>query len=270
MSDLHTGLRDFIYLDFDRVRSLAAQLDVAEPPGCDGGSCAPRERLLLEVEPAVLSRPGALQIDAQFDFSGWSMEAFRDGQFVRATGMVRLLDFAWMAMALDGLPGVLRRMSKLEIETLKNSEQGQRMSKSQLNQRSQETLAAIEKVEAFKVHELGESIGRLFADLVRVKVRPSSAHAQCILVGSAYARHFYDTPAALSQKHGVQIDAGWTVLGQLNIPRLAGAVQPMTTGNQMEDAFEQIALLMNNAFRLANSPAFPAISLTPLAIYRTI
>ena len=44
----------------------------------------------------------------------------------------------------------------------------------------------------------------------------------------------------------------------------------MPVGNKMEDAFEQIALLMNNAFRLANAPAFPAISLTPIAIYRTI
>jgi hypothetical protein len=29
-----------------------------------------------------------------------------------------------------------------------------------------------------------------------------------------------------------------------------------------------MALLMNNAFRLANAPAFPALSLTPIAIYR--
>ena len=34
-------------------------------------------------------------------------------------------------------------------------------------------------------------------------------------------------------------------------------------------ASEQMALLMNNAFRLANAPAFPALSLTPIAIYRT-
>jgi len=27
---------------------------------------------------------------------------------------------------------------------------------------------------------------------------------------------------------------------------------------------------MNGAFRLANAPAFPAISLTPIAIYRTL
>jgi hypothetical protein len=36
----------------------------------------------------------------------------------------------------------------------------------------------------------------------------------------------------------------------------------------MEDSFEQMAILMNNAFRVAAAPAFPALSLTPIAIYR--
>ena len=39
-------------------------------------------------------------------------------------------------------------------------------------------------------------------------------------------------------------------------------------GVDFDLAFEQMALLMNNAFRLANAPAFPALSLTPVAIYR--
>jgi hypothetical protein len=36
----------------------------------------------------------------------------------------------------------------------------------------------------------------------------------------------------------------------------------------MEDAFEQIAMLMNNAFRVASAPQFPNVSFTPLAMYR--
>jgi hypothetical protein len=90
-----------------------------------------------------------------------------------------------------------------------------------------------------------------------------------VLVASAYAEYFYDSPAGLSQKYGVEVDAGWTVVGQLNVPNPdAPPPQPIRIGNQMEDAFEQMALLMNNAFHLANAPAFPALSLTPIAIYR--
>jgi hypothetical protein len=148
------------------------------------------------------------------------------------------------------------------------------MSKSALQQRSLENQNAIAKVEEFKMDELSDVVRQLYPGVVRVKVRPNVQYPRAVLVGSAYSDHFYDTPAALSQKFGVEVDAGWTVVGQLNVPPAAGAEapappQPIPIGNQMEDAFEQMAILMNNAFRLANAPAFPALSFTPIAIYRT-
>jgi hypothetical protein len=144
------------------------------------------------------------------------------------------------------------------------------MSKSAIQAKSQENQLAIAKVEEFKIEELGDVIRELYGEVSRIKIRPSKANPAAMLVGTAYARHFYDTPAALSQKYGIEIDSGWTVVGQLNMPNLAAQPQPMPTGNQMEDSFEQIAVLMNNAFRLANSPAFPAVSMTPIAIYRPV
>src|SRR5688500_14620258 len=261
-------LKDFIYLDADRVASLAAQREV-HTPGAPGRAAG--ERRFLAIVPELLRRGSALQIDKSFDFSSWKPETFRDGQVVRASGVVRLLDFAWLAAALGGLPAVLRKMSKLEMEALRNSDEGRRMSKTALQQRSQENQVAIAKVEEFKADELGDVVRRLYADVVRIKLRPSPAEQPAaVLVGSAYVRHFYDSPAALSQKHGVEIDAGWTVVGQLNVANTSGPSSPLPTGNKMEDSFEQIALLMNNAFKLANAPAFPAVSFTPIAIYRTI
>ena len=259
-------LRDFIYLDHDRVRSLAAQLDLPSPASAER---ADRERLLLQVESTLPGRAGVARIMPDFDFSRWTADAFADGQFVLAAGTVRLLDFSWLALALGGLPAVLRKMSKIEMAALRNSDEGRKMSKSALQQRSQENQAAIAKVEEFKMDELSDVVRQLYGDVVRVKVRPSRDHPRAVLIGSAYAAHFYDSPAAMSQKYGVEIDAGWTVLGQLNVPGQGSPPQPIPTGNQMEDAFEQMAMLMNNAFRLANAPAFPALSMTPIAIYRS-
>ena len=259
-------LRDFIYLDFDRVSSIASQLRMEQPESPDR---AARESLVSHLEPALVSRGNVAQIDSSYDFTEWTQDAFTDGQFVRASGVVRLIDFAWLSAALGGLPAVLKRMSKLEMEALRNSEEGRRLSKTELQRRSQENQVAITKVEEMKADELGEVVTKLYGDVVRVKVRPSTDQPNAVLVGSAYARHFYDSPAALSQKFGVEIDAGWIVLGQLNVPNPSAAPAPIPTGNRMEDAFEQIALLMNNAFRLSSAPAFPAISFTPVAIYRT-
>jgi len=270
-----TVVRDFIYLDYARVKSLAAQVGVPESRDTTSSSAEPdladRERTFVALESAVVGR-GAAKIDSSYDFTEWTPDAFSDAQFVIARGAVRVLDFSWLAMALTGLPAVLKKMSKIEMAALKNSDEGRRLSKSALQQRSQENMAAIAKVEELKMDELSDVVRQLYPGVVRVKVRPSAEQPRHVLIGSAYADHFYDTPAALSQKYGVEVDAGWTVLGQLNVPNAGGApaqAQPIPTGNQMEDAFEQMALLMNNAFRLANAPAFPALSLTPIAIYRT-
>lgn len=262
-------LSEFIYLDAPRVRSLAAQLDIADAWNGTIVDRLSNERLARSLDIALQSR-NPLQFDESFDYTKWTPDGFADGQFFRASGVVRLLDFQWLAEALGGLPAVLRKMSKLEMEALRASDEGKRMSKAQLNQRSQENQNAISKVEEFKVDELTDVITRLYGNIVRMKVRTSPAEPNAVLVGAAYTEFFYDTPAVLSQKYGIEINAGWTVLGQLNIPKLTTPPQPIRTGNQMEDSFEQIAMLMNNTFRLANAPAFPTISFTPLAIYRKL
>jgi hypothetical protein len=258
--------RDFIYLDVDRVRSIAAQKRIS--PTISGDDRAAREGLFLAVEPAVLGE-GALHLAAGFNFERWTPDAFSDGQFVRVNGVVRLLDYTWLARALGGLPAVLKKMSKIELAALKNSDEGRRMSKSALQQKSLENQSAIARIEEFKMDELSEVVSQLYPGVVRVKIRPSLDHPQHVLVASAQTENFYDSPAALSQKYGVEIDAGWTVVGQINVSNPdAAPPQPIRVGNQMEDAFEQMALLMNNAFRVAAAPAFPALSLTPIAIYR--
>src|SRR3954471_4279054 len=113
MADSQQALREFIYLDAERVRSLAAQLQVAE--GGDGGAVGngriDHERLLMQMEPTLLSRAGATRLDSTFDFAGqWTRERFADGQIVLASGVVRLFDFGWLSMALSGLPAVLKKM----------------------------------------------------------------------------------------------------------------------------------------------------------------
>jgi hypothetical protein len=259
-------LRDFIYLDADRVRSIAAQLSLGSPNLLDRPA---REKLFAGVETALRARADTLELDAQFDYARWTSDTFIDGQFVRASGVFRLLDYAWLSQAMSGLPAVLKKMSTLEMEALRNSDEGRRMSKSQLQQRSQENQQAIARVEEMKADELGEVVRNLYGDILRIKLRPSEDNPAAVLVGSAYTENFYDSPAALSQKFGVEVNAAWTALGQLNVPNAAASQLPIPTGNRMEDSFEQIALLMNNAFKLSGAPQFPAVSFTPLAIYRT-
>lgn len=247
------SLRDFIYLDTGRIQSLAAQLSL---PSANPQSL-------------VSSLESSIHLNISSD-TPWTPATFSDGQFFRTTGTVRFLDFAFISQSLSALPAVLRKMSKIEMEALRNSDEGRKMSKAQLQARSIENQLAISKVEEYKMEELNEAILKLYGDVIRIKIRPSKDNPAQMLIGSAYAHFFLDSRAALTQKYGPEIDAPWVTLGQLNIPNLASTPQPLPTGNQIEDAFEQIALLMSNTFRLANAPQFPKLSFTPIAIYRTL
>ena len=145
------------------------------------------------------------------------------------------------------------------------------MSKTAIQQRSQENQVAIQKVEEFKIEELGTVVRNLYGDVVRIKIRPSAEHAGAVLIGSGYVGNFSDTPAVLSQKYGIEINApGWVVLAQINASGGGEALAPIPVGNRMEDSFEQLAMLMNNAFKVASAPAFPGVSVTPLGIYRKV
>ena len=75
---------------------------------------------------------------------------------------------------MSGLPAVLKKMSKIEMAALRNSDEGRRMSKSQLQQRSLENQSAIAKVEEFRMDELSEVVRQLYPGVVRVKVRPNT------------------------------------------------------------------------------------------------
>src|SRR5688572_24323143 len=103
------ALRDFIYLDAERISSIAAQLDVSLPGSIDRVEI---ERTFVGIEKGLVRRVNVLQVGRDFEFSNWTPEGFADGQFVRATGLVRFLDYSWLSMALSGLPAVLRKMSK--------------------------------------------------------------------------------------------------------------------------------------------------------------
>ena len=54
------------------------------------------------------------------------------------------------------------------------------MSKSALQQRSQENQVAISRVEEMKADELGDVVRKLYGDVVRVKVRPSKQHLDAV------------------------------------------------------------------------------------------
>ena len=60
-----------------------------------------------------------------------------------------------------------------------------------------------------------------------------------VLVGSAYARHFYDSPAALSQKYGIEIDASLVEVSR-DLARRHGSQAQFAAGDDNAESAEGV------------------------------
>ncbi|MEW6216201.1 MAG: hypothetical protein AB1543_00735 [Candidatus Bipolaricaulota bacterium] len=297
------AIRDFIYLDWERVRSFSAQLLGGVPQesllesgheiGVEGqveaglwaiakgrgggdyryfsGQSETRSlhhHVYALFEAALEKHNMLVDIDEGFNFALWTEDQFNDGQFVRVRGVVRLMDYAWVARMLDGLPRLMELASHVQALALKQKKDAGQLTEQQFMIQQRGIGKMEKKIKDLGLQKLTEMIDQLYGSVVRLKVVPSKAHPESIFVASGDPRCFHDSAAALSQKYGYEIDARWIALGQVNRPREASAGVPRPIGNQMEDAFEQLALLVNDLGRVISAARFPAVSLTPISVYR--
>jgi hypothetical protein len=285
-----TPLRDYIYLDWERVRVLAAQAAPGEQPGGlsvlsgafaddrrfykhEGETRSLHASVFAGLEAALGER--VADIGTSYDFSLWSPQLFQDGQFIRTTGLVRLLDYPWLASVMETMPRMLKVTQRAELSALKQRREAHQITQQELDDKVKEHQRQLKDLEGWKMEELTEVVRELFGQAVRLKVVPTGSQRGEMFVGTCLPAGFLESPAVISQKYGCDIDtggtgnSGWKVVGMVNVGT-ADNTPVMPTGNAVEDMFERLALAVNRIHRVASAPQFPALSLTPLAIYREL
>jgi hypothetical protein len=189
---------------------------------------------------------------------------FRDGQFARVRGLVRFMDYEWVSMMLDALPQMYKTVVHMESMNLKQTQASPQETALKKKQH-QERLG---EMKALKLNEITALIRQLYGETVRIKVVANKGHKDKVFVGAGEPENFHDTAASLSQKYGYEVDANWVVMGQVNISTMSEDPLPIPIGNEMEDLFEQVALSISGLNRIATAVKFPAVSFTPISIYR--
>jgi hypothetical protein len=221
------------------------------------------------LESQLRTRGTITDVAAGFDYSTWTPDRFRDGQFVCIKGMVRLLDYPWLASVMETMPKMLKVTQRTELSALKQKREQQQITQQEVEDKVKEHQRQLKDLENWKMDELTEVVRELYGQSVRIKILPAGAERGEMFVGSCHPTGFAETPAILSQKYGCDISAGWSVLGMANVSADTGT-KPLPTGNAVEDMFERLALAVNRIHRVASSPAFPGLSLTPVAVYREV
>jgi hypothetical protein len=291
------SIRDFIYLDWERVRSYSAQLfggvpesrtESASHSGGAEGSANVGVPLLgkaelagnytltrsheetrslhhwayLQLEELLTDEGLLLEVDAIFANERWEPDVFTDGQFVSATGPIQLIDYLWIASTLNDFDSFVKMISQFQlIGDLTTEERTER-------QREHQKMS--KDVKALRTSDMAEVIQRLYHDSIQIRIAPSRTRPQRSLIGVAMRDAFYDTAMGLARKYGRHIDAGWRVVCQVNVPSHGSPPVTIPSGNTMDDSLEKVAAQLTEMAQVSSSVAFPAFSMTPLAVYRTI
>jgi hypothetical protein len=170
---------------------------------------------------------------------------------------------------MKALPSMMRAAHHAESLALKQDRDEGRLTRKELEAKQQERQKHLNELKALKLEKMTDLVRRLYGKAVRVKVVPDPERPANVFVGSADLACFHDSAASLAQKYGYEIDAGWMVLGQINRSTVTAKAMSIPIGNEMEDAFEAMALSINDIVRVASATRFPAVSFTPISIYRT-
>lgn len=174
------------------------------------------------------------------------------------------MDYEWVSMMLEALPEMYRTLIHMESIGLKAS----LATPQELAAKKKEREERLKELKALKLDQITTLIRQLYGDTVRIEVAPNKQYKDKLLVGTGLPENFHDTAASLSQKYGYEVDAKWVVFGQINTSAVSDEPVPIPIGNEMEDFFEQVALMVSQVNQMATAMKFPAISFTLISVYR--
>jgi hypothetical protein len=290
------SIRDFLYLDQEKVRSLAAQIFEGIPEEktsekhqeevlqgevgtnilflrgktavdlryfkSENETRSFHHHLYSLVEQQLVKICHVKNIDEKFDFNNWTEKFFRDGEFVKINGYVRLMDVNWLTNWMKNLQKIYRTIQYYELQNISD--------KTIQMEKKKEQDKNLNDIKNLRLDEMQDVIKQFFGDMVQMKVIPNISHPKNLFVGLGYPENFYEKMPQLTQKYGYDIYADWTVFGQINIPSQSlKTITSFPTGNKIVDAMENVLVALSNVQAIASNVVFPTISITPISVYRS-
>lgn len=287
------SLRDFIYLDVERVRSFVAQLKEGLPSessrtsehqtatkgSAEGGlpfiakvtgevdyhytrsnseTRSLHDYIFEELFRSLKSENLVFELETNTTLL-WSESNLKDGNFIQSSGIFKFIDYQHTMRVFQ--------MSKAMFEIAKKSVKG-------TGKERQEQVAAIQRQATefgkLPIKEMSEFINMNYDEnIIRVKLFPYRNDTTRFFIGNAERNSFRYSPVDIRNTYGAVVDAGWSCLLQVNkgTKHEPGSLTS-NTGNQLEDAFERMVETTATFSNLTHGVEFPAVAITLLAIYR--
>ena len=299
------NLKDFIYLDMDRVRSFTSQLYEGLPEtidlkngteqetkgkvnggipfvmhgGVEGSSSSHQEKIetkslrhhsyiLFENR---LNDLGNLKVlNGKFCEEDWVngivRKDLKETDFIKITANVKIFDYEYLDNVFKTIKGLPDTVAELVSMDL---------TKDKKKQKKRETLKGMGAQDwSDTVNSISKFMDTMYKGIISLKIYPVGTDSIPYFLGRLNKNYLqYDRENLLFQ-YGTEPNQKWTIVGQISaIPDEKGvtAVEPQIGSEynmlDMENMMEYLLKIMVNT-GLKFSVSYPSIGIIPLAIYR--
>lgn len=296
-------VRDFIYIDINRVRSIISQLEegLINETQITDGNCettavggsggiphvltakagaefqthqqsletkSPHDYIYNKVENLLLNETKLLRIpnEENCNFSLKLRESIGNTSFILTKGKVNINDFNKLSNFLTKYTALTTCIIRSKVKT--------QMGTSPQSAKNMSIANEIKKYEKAldkdTRNDIITFIDMFYRDRVIIKIIPFSEYPDFRFVGNIDQTYLRDNLESIIYKYGTAPVSDWTMLCQIaSIPpekRSTGAFK--TTGSPIENAFQSVFDSYRVLENVAQSANYPEIAVTPIAIYR--
>ena len=298
-------LKDFIYLDIDRVRSFTSQLFEGIPEtsdskngkeqdikgkfkggvpllasgGVEGGLLLRQEKtetkslqhyiyVLFENKLNDLKKLKVLneKFDEKDWFEGIVRKGLKESEFIKITANVKIFDYEYLDNVFKMVKELPDTVAELTSMSLTKDKKKQKKREMLKEMGAQDWDSTIKSISKF--------IDTMYKGIISLKIYPVGMDSAPYLLGRLNKNYLqYDRETLLFQ-YGTEPNQEWTIVGQIStIPDEKGITveEPQLKEGynmlDMENMMEYILKLMVTT-GLKFSVSYPSIGIIPLAIYR--
>lgn len=298
LTAMNTNLKDFIYLDIDRVRSFVAQLyrglpeSFEETKGDESGVKSETEfsvpglakagisgNILFQksatetrsahhylyslLEQRLKELKKIIQIPSEFGLEKWQDTNFEDGAFVLVKGKVQIIDHRNLMQQSRMIPRLIDYIEKNQNQKLREQKQQGKITSQQYEQQLKEGKSQYPPKE--ELEQITQFIDDFYAGKPRLKVFPFTDNTDMYFVGNTLHEHFL---AAQSVPTFDSLSGEkWVVMGMINKPTQI-TTNPTPSPTNIEGMIEKVISAFQDLNKLILPAQFPAVSITPISIYR--
>lgn len=300
-------IRDFIYLDIERVRSFYTQINggiptesqtVEETHESTGGSARAgipglggdvranfqyrrmdsetyslHDQILVELLSGLVDEKLVIELSDNFE---WNTQAFTDGMFVLTQGPIKIVDHQYVISQLAGLPQLAKSIDAINKSNSNESSQSSRGGNSKKRNQSGKSKSnkLTGMLDSKQVTVMASLFDQTMQDSLRLKIYPDAQNRSNHFVATADKSLFRYNTASLISLYGTVVDAGWKSLLQVNKGEKQDLhpvqLSELTDMSSLETAVEYFSDHLFAVTELMQGVKFPVVAATPIAVFREI